>query len=96
MKTSAIRMPPTKGGVFFHMTSVMLYLLQMKGLFGGQAHKDKNIHLKNFIDVCNPFDIAQIPQVPIRLRLFLFYLAGDAVLWIKELPLRSIFMGRGH
>lgn len=39
----------------------------MKGLFGGQAHDDANLHLKNFINMCFPFDIAHISK---KIKLF--------------------------
>lgn len=31
-------------------------------MFSGQAHKDPNMHLKDFIDVCNIFEIVNISQ----------------------------------
>lgn len=55
---NVIRIPPAEENRAFHITSVMLHLLQMKWSFGGEAHEDENLHLKNFIDVCAPFDIA--------------------------------------
>lgn len=68
------------------MTSVMLYMLQIKGLFGGQVHKDPNQYLKNFVEVYAPFDIPYITKDSIRLRLFPFSLMGEAVLWLRTLP----------
>lgn len=69
---------------------MMLHPLQIKGLFNGQAHKDANIYLKNFIDVCFPFDISHISHDLIWLRLIPFSLMDDVVLWLRELPMCSI------
>lgn len=63
----AIRIPPAEEEGEFHITSEMLHLLQMKGLFGGQPHEDANLHLKNFIDVCSPFDMVHVSQKSIWL-----------------------------
>lgn len=50
-RACTICIPPLDSNGVFHVTSVILYLLQIKGLFFGQPHKNENIQLKNFIDV---------------------------------------------
>lgn len=86
----SIRLPATVENAVFHVTSMMLHLLQMKGLFGGQPSEDVNRHMKNFLEICQPFNITNISQKSIRLRLFPFSLTGEATMWLEELPLRCI------
>lgn len=50
-----IRLPPMVGSTVFQVISPMLHLLQMKGLFEGQAVEDENRNLCNFMDICLPF-----------------------------------------
>lgn len=83
---SAIHLPPSKENVEFYITSVMLQFLDMIGLFGVQSHEDANLNLKNFIEVCTPFDVAHIYKESIRFRLFPFSLMGERMLWLRSLP----------
>ncbi|PHT50567.1 hypothetical protein CQW23_10314 [Capsicum baccatum] len=54
--TWAIIPPPLAPGAKFNITSNMIQLLQLKGLFGGLVGDDPNMHLINFISTCKAFD----------------------------------------
>lgn len=58
----AINSPLVVGNTVFHMNSIMLKILQMKGFFEGLAHKDSYEHILNIVDVCGPFVIENIIQ----------------------------------
>uniref|UniRef100_M1DH48 Integrase core domain containing protein n=1 Tax=Solanum tuberosum TaxID=4113 RepID=M1DH48_SOLTU len=45
-----IFLSPTNGNARFEVTSMTLYLLQMRGLYGGRDHKDPHEDMRHFIE----------------------------------------------
>ncbi|PHT32091.1 hypothetical protein CQW23_28428 [Capsicum baccatum] len=76
----AIIPPPLAPEAKFNITSTMIKLLQLKGLFGGHAGDDSNMHLVNFISTCKSFDNLGVRQNAIRLCLFPLSLSEEATL----------------
>lgn len=48
----SIRWPPSVGNLVFHVSSTMLQLLQIKGLFDGLPYEYYHDHIRNFVDIC--------------------------------------------
>ncbi|PHT51635.1 Pentatricopeptide repeat-containing protein [Capsicum baccatum] len=88
--TRAIIPPPLAPGSKCNITSTMIQLLQLKGLFCGLAGDDPNMHLINFISTCKSFDNPGVGQNTIRLRLFPLSLSGEATRWLNGLTPDSI------
>ncbi|KAH0712190.1 hypothetical protein KY289_008149 [Solanum tuberosum] len=88
--TGAIVLPALPPGVKFTITSTMIQLLNLKGMFRGAAGVDANQHLMNFVAICNSQKIPRVNQTTMRLRLFPLSLTGEATYWLNEIPDDSI------
>ena len=88
--TDAIIPPPLAPVVKFSITSTMIQLLNLKGLFGGFPGDDPNMHLVNFVTIFKSFDNLGVGQNAIHLSLFLLSLSGEATLWLNGLTPDSI------
>jgi len=88
--TGAIVLPALPLGVKFTITSTMIQLLNLKGMFRGAAGDDANQHLMNFVAICKSQEIPGVNQTAMRLRLFPLSLTGEATNWLNEMPDDSI------
>lgn len=85
----AIHLELKVGRVIFKVTSPMIYLLQIKWLFGGKVVDHVNQHMKICVEVCLPFKIWNMSQELERVKLFPFLLTGCVVIplggWVEML-----------
>ncbi|XP_024024835.1 uncharacterized protein LOC112092569 isoform X2 [Morus notabilis] len=58
--------------------------------FGSLSQEDPNVHLENFLEICDTFKHNGVSEDAIRLRLFPFSLKDKAKSWLISLPSRSI------
>ena len=70
--------PAIPPGVQFTITSTMIQLLNLKGMFRGVAGDDANQHLMNSVAICKLQKIPGISQTMMRLRMFPLSLTREA------------------
>ncbi|KAL8146556.1 hypothetical protein AgCh_004331 [Apium graveolens] len=58
--------------------------------FGGSPTKDPNMHIRDFIDICDTFKFNNISEDAIKLRLLPFSLKDKVKSWLHSLPAGSI------
>ncbi|KAK4737325.1 hypothetical protein R3W88_001022 [Solanum pinnatisectum] len=88
--TGAKVLPALPPGVKFTITSTMIQLMNLKGMFRGAAGDDANQHLMNFVAICKSQEIPGVNQTTMGLRLFPLSLTGEATNWLNEMPDDSI------
>ena len=85
---TAIRRPPIQANNF-ELKSVTLQMLQ-NILLHGLPNENPNMHLTNFIQVCDTVKYNGVTEEALRLRLFPLSLGDRAKHWLTSQPLDSI------
>jgi hypothetical protein len=62
--------------------------------FCGLPSEDANVHLQNFLELCNTIKIKDVQPDAIKLRLFSFSLVGKAKQWFYKNPMAVGHMGQ--
>ena len=85
---TAIRRPPIQANNF-ELKSVTLQKLQ-NILFHGLPHENSNMHLANFLEVCDMIKYNGVTEEALMLRLFPLSLGDRAKHWLTSQPPDSI------
>ena len=85
---TTIRRPPIQANNF-ELKSVTLQMLQ-NILFHGFSNENLNMHLTNFIEVCDTVKYNGVTEKALRLRLFPLSLGNRAKHWLTSQPPDSI------
>ena len=85
---TAIRRPPIQANNF-ELKSVTVQMLQ-NILFHGLPHENPNMHLTNFLEVCDMIKYNGVTEEALRLRLFPLSLGDRAKHWLTSQPPDSI------
>ena len=85
---TAIRRTPIQANNF-ELKSVTVQMLQ-NILFHGLPHENPNMHLTNFLKVCDTIKYNGVTEEALRLRLFPLSLGDSAKHWLTSQPPDSI------
>ncbi|XP_031264274.1 uncharacterized protein LOC116122580 [Pistacia vera] len=87
--TSSIRQLVINANTF-EIKPTIIQMIQQSVQFGGLADEDPNLHIANFLEICDTFKHNGVYDEAIRLRLFPFSLRDKAKSWLTSLPAGSI------
>ena len=76
LHASILRPPITANN--FELKPVMFQMFQTVGTFNGLPNEDPNMHLMNFLAICDSYKQNGVSDEGVRLRLFPFSLSGSA------------------
>ena len=86
---SSIQRPPIQANNF-EIKPVIIQMIQNLVQFGGFANDDPNLHIANFLEICDTFKHNGVTNDAIRLQLFPFSLNNKAKAWLNSLPRGTI------
>ncbi|KAL5574105.1 hypothetical protein UlMin_023702 [Ulmus minor] len=91
---SSIQRPPIQANNF-EIKPAIIQMIQNSVQFGGLANDDPNLHITNFLEICDTFKHNGVTDDAIRLRLFPFSLNSKAKAWLTSLPPGTITTWEG-
>ncbi|XP_017249852.1 uncharacterized protein LOC108220559 [Daucus carota subsp. sativus] len=74
----------------FEIKPGTIQMVQNSVQFGGLPNEDPNMHIRNFIEICDTFKFNGVPDEAVKLRLFPFSLRDKAKGWLHSLPPNSV------
>ena len=84
--------PSLPPGHTFVVTSILMQMLTVRGLFSGLPSEDSHAHIAKVRAVCKScVGRPDLDLDVIGLRVFPLSLTGEAAIWFTELPYHSIF-----
>ena len=81
---SSIRRPAIQANNF-EIKLAIIQMIQQTVQFGGLSQEDTNVHIANFLEICDTFKHNGVRDDAIRLRLFPFSLRDKAKVWLHSL-----------
>ena len=74
----------------FEIKPGTIQMVQNTVQFGGSPNEDPNMHIRNFIEICDTFKFNNVSEDAVKLKLFPFSLRDKAKGWLHYLPAGSI------
>lgn len=81
---SSIRKPVIQAN-YFEIKLFVIHMIQQTVQFGRHSQKDPNIHIVNFLKICDTFKHNRVTDENVRLILFPLSLRGKAKIWLNSL-----------
>ena len=77
---------PTIQANNFEIKPDFIHMIQQTVQFEGLSQEDPNVHIANFLEICDTFKHSGVTNDAIRLRNFPFSLRDKAKFWLNSLP----------